>query len=162
MIPYFYYFLAWFFIIFCQIVLSPRIALGDIYPDVVLAAAVLIGLKQGWKRGLWFGFAFGLAVDLLNPQNYGWTTALVSFSGFYAGYVREKIFLDHILYQSLAVFAFTLAYQLLFQLINWPYYFINNFVQLLLNSIFISLYTAGIGLLALFILGQRSRLRELL
>ena len=88
---------------------SPRIALGDIYPDVILAAAVLIGLKQGWKRGLWFGFAFGMAVDLLNPQNYGWTTLLVSFSGFYAGYVREKIFLDHIFYQSLTVFAFTLV-----------------------------------------------------
>jgi len=160
--PYFYYFIAWFFIIFCQIVVSPRIAFGEIYPDIVMAATVLIGLKQGWRRGLWFGFAFGLSVDLINPQNYGWTTMLASFSGYYAGYMREKIFLDHILYQSLAVFAFTLIYQMLFQLINWPFYLIDNFVQSSADSIFISLYTSAIGLLALFILGQRSRFRELL
>ncbi len=160
--PYFYYFVAWFFIVFCQVVISPRIAIGDIYPDFVLATVVLIGLKQGWKRGLWFGFVFGLTMDLMNPQNYGWTTLLVSLSGYFAGYIREKIFLDNILYQSLTVLAFALVYQLLFQLINWPFYFIGNFGLLLLDSIFISLYTAALGLFALFALGQRSRLRELL
>ena len=160
--PYFYYFMAWFFIIFCQVVISPRIAFGDVYPDIVMAAAVLIGLKQGWRRGLWFAFAFGLTIDLINPQNYGWTTILVAFSGYYAGYIREKIFLDNILYQSLAVMAFVLIYQMLFQLINWPFYLFNNFVISLLNSLFISIYTSAIGLLALIILAQRSRLRELL
>jgi rod shape-determining protein MreD len=160
--PYFYYFLAWFFIIFFQVVISPRIAIGNIYPDMVLGTAVLIGLKRGWKRGLWFGFAFGLTMDLINPQNYGWTTLLVAFSGYYAGYIRDKIFLDHILYQSLAVFSFTLVYQLLFQLINWPFYFIGNIVHSVLSSLFISLYTSVLSLFALFVLGQRSRLKELI
>ncbi len=107
-------------------------------------------------------FRFGLTLDLMNPQNYGWTTMLVSLSGYFAGYIREKIFLDNILYQSLTVLAFALVYQLLFQLINWPFYFIGNFGLLLLDSIFISLYTAALGLFALFALGQRSRLKELL
>jgi rod shape-determining protein MreD len=162
MMPYFYYFMAWVFIIFCQVVVSPRIAFGDIYPDIVMAATVLIGLMQGWKRGLWFGFAFGLTMDLINPQNYGWTTVLVSFSGYYAGYIREKIFLDNILYQSLAVLAFVFIYQMLYQIINWPFYLFNNFVNSLISSLFISIYSSAIGLLALFLLKQRSRLRELL
>jgi rod shape-determining protein MreD len=162
MIPYFYYFLAWFFIIFCQVVVSPRIAIGDIYPDIVMATVVLIGLKQGWKRGLWFGFAFGLTMDLIDPQNYGWITVLLSLSGYLAGYVREKIFLDHILYQSLAVLTFSLVYQLLFQLVNWPLYFVGNFLQLTTDALFISLYSALLAMLALFALGQRSRIKELL
>lgn len=160
--PYFYYFLAWFFISFCQVVVAPRIAIGDIYPDIVLAATVLIGLKQGWKRGLWFGFAFGLTMDLMNPQNYGWTVLLVSLTGYFAGYLREKIFLDHMLYQSLSVFSFVLVYQLLFQIVNWPFYFFGNFARSILSSALISLYTAVLGLFALFVLSQRSRLRELL
>ena len=99
----------------------------------------LIGLKEGWKRGLWFGFAFGLTMDLMNPQNYGWTVLLVSLTGYFAGYMREKIFLDNILYRSLSVFSFVLVYQLLFQIVNWPFYFFGNFVHSILNSALIML-----------------------
>ena len=136
--------------------------MGGIYPDIVIAASVLIGLKMGWKKGLWFGFAFGLTVDLIDPQSYGWTTLLVSFCGFFAGVVREKIFLDNIIYQSAAVFSFTLLSQLLYQVINWPEYSMRNLGSLLSDSILISLYTFVISLFTLFVLKQRSRLRELL
>jgi len=160
--PYLYYFAAWFFLIFCQVVVAPRIGIGDIYPDIVMAAVVLIGLKQGWKRGLWFGFALGLTIDFLNPQNYGWTTILISFSGYYAGYIKDKIFLDNIFYQSLAVSAFVFLYQIIFQLINWPSYLVNNFVPSILQALFSSIYTFLISAIALFILSHRSRLKELL
>jgi rod shape-determining protein MreD len=160
--PYFYYLVTWLFVIFIQMVVSPRITIGGIYPDVVIAAAVLMGLRKGWKRGLWFGFAFGITADLVDPQNYGWTTLLVSFSGYLAGIVREKIFLDNTLYQAAAAFSFTLISQLLYQIINWPEYSLRNFGPLLSNSLLISLYTFIVSLLALIILNQRSKLKELL
>jgi rod shape-determining protein MreD len=160
--PYLYYFAAWFFLIFCQVDVAPRIGIGEIYPDIVMAAIVLIGLKKGWKKGLWFGFALGITMDILNPQNYGWTTLMLSFSGYFAGYIREKIFLDNIFYQSLAASVFALVYPILFQLINWPFYLFNNFVQSFLESILVAIYTFIISLIALFILSQRSRLKELL
>lgn len=160
--PYFYYFISWVFIIFFQIVVSPRVEFAGVYPDVVVAAVVLIGLKNGWKKGLWFGFAFGLTMDLIDPQNYGWTTLIISFSGYFAGIVREKIFLDNMLYQSAAVFSFELIYQLLYQLINWPEFSIRNFGSLMSDSILISVYTFAVSLLALFILSQRSRVKDLL
>lgn len=160
--PYFYYFIAWFFIIFFQMVVSPRISFAGVSPDVVLAAVVLIGLKGGWKRGLWFGFVFGLTMDLIDPQNYGWTTLIISLSGYTAGIIREKIFLDNILYQSAAVFSFELIYQLLYQLINWPEFSIRNFGPLLSDSILIAVYTFAISLLALIILSQRSRVKDML
>lgn len=160
--PYLYYFAAWFFLIFCQVVIAPRIGVGDIYPDIIMAAVVLIGLKKGWEKGLWFGFTLGLTMDILNPQNYGWTTLLFSFSGYFAGYIRDKIFLENIFYQSLTAGIFALLYPILFQLINWPFYLINNFVKSLLDSLLISLYTFIVSAVALFILSQRSRLKELL
>jgi rod shape-determining protein MreD len=159
---YLYYFAAWFFLIFCQVVIAPRIGIGEIYPDIIMAAVVLVGLNSGWKKGLWLGFAMGITMDILDPQNYGWTTILVAFSGYFAGYVREKIFLDNILYKSLTVLVFVLLYQILFQLINWPFYLINNFIQSLLDSVLISIYSFIISVIALLILSQRSRLKELL
>lgn len=160
--PYFNYFAAWFFLIFCQMVIAPRIGIGDTHPDIIMAAVVLIGLKKGWKKGLWFGFALGLTMDILNPENYGWTTLMLSLSGYFAGYFREKVFLDNIFYQSLAVSIFAFVYPLIYQLINWPFYLANNLASSLLDSLFISVYTFMISIFALFILGQRSRLKELL
>ncbi len=160
--PFFYYFLSWFILVFGHVVISPRLAIGPIYPDVMLASTILIGIVKGWNKGLWFGFAIGLSIDLIDPQNYGWTTMLVSLSGYFAGMVREKIFIDHIVYQSSIVFGITLCYHLLYRLINWPLYFIDNLLQAISNSVFISLYTFVISLLALFIISQRSRLKDLL
>lgn len=160
--PIIYYFASWFVLVFCQVVISPRLAIGLIYPDIMLASTILIGLKMGWQKGLWFGFAIGLSIDLIDPQSYGWITLMVSLAGYFAGVVREKIFLDHIVYQSALVMGFTLVYNLLFEVINWPQYFINNFFQSLANSFFISLYTFIVSTLALFLISQRSRLKDLL
>ena len=101
-------------------------------------------------------------MDLLNPQNYGWTTILISFSGYFAGYIKDKIFLDNIFYQSLAVSAFVFLYQILFQIINWPLYLVNNLLPSILQAFFSSIYTFLISVIALFVLSHRSRLKELL
>ncbi|MEE9555110.1 MAG: rod shape-determining protein MreD [candidate division Zixibacteria bacterium] len=160
--PYFYYFLGWIILIFGQIVIAPRISVTGIYPDMVLATVILIGLKRGSQKGLWFGFIFGISLDLLDPQNLGWLTLLGSISGMVAGMVREKIYVESGLYQSGIIAAITFLYRIAIFIIDSPGYFYNNFADSLITSLFIALYSALFAGIALMILKQRFRLRELL
>jgi len=160
--PAFYLFLLWFIILFFQIVVAPRIAIFGVYPDAVLAATILMGLKREWRLGLWFGFALGIAVDLINPQNFGWMTLTVALTGCFAGVIKEKIFLDTIYYQTATVAAFSFVYQLIIRLVLWPSYFFGNFWISLADSFFIAIYTSIIAIVTLVLLKQRYRLKELL
>lgn len=112
--------------------------------------------------GLWFGFATGLTIGLLDPRNLGWTTLMVSLIGFGAGIIREKIYVENSLYQTVIVMAIAFAYQILFRFVCWPGYFIDNLPGSLSDSFFIALYSALIGGLGLVLLRQRYRLKELL
>ena len=97
--PYFYPLLGWIIVIFCQIVLVPRLEIFDVYPDVLLVVVALLGLTRGWKTGLWFGFAMGATIGLMDPRNYGWIMILVSLTGFFAGIIKEKIYVESSFYQ---------------------------------------------------------------
>lgn len=160
--PFLYLFFSWFFIIFCQVVVSPRLAIGEIYPDILLAITAFIGLKEGWRMGLWFGFATGFTIGLLDPGNLGWTTLLVSLTGFGAGIMREIIYVENSLYQTIMVLAIIFVYQILFRLLSWPGHFINNLTEFLSNAFFIAIYSALIGGLGLLLIRQRQRIKDLL
>ena len=160
--PYFYYFMIWFIIMTCQLVITPRLTLSSIYPDFVLAATVLLGLKRGWKMGLWFGFALGLSMDLTDPLNFGWVTLTVSLSGLIAGVIREKIYVDNNLYQIGIIGAITFAYYLILTLFESIGYVVNDFGSSILDFFLIALYTAVVSGAILLLLQQRYRLRELL
>ncbi len=160
--PNLYLFLSWFSIIFCQLVISPRLAIGGICPDILLAITAFIGLRKGWRMGLWFGFATGLTIGLLDPGNLGWVTLLVSLSGLAAGILREKIYVENSLYQTVIVLAIIFVYQILFRFVSWPGYFLDNLLGPLFNSFLIAVYSALIGGLGLLLLRQRHRLKELL
>lgn len=160
--PYFYYFMIWFVIMSCQLVITPRLTFSGIYPDFVLAASILLGLKRGWKMGLWFGFAFGLSMDLTDPLNFGWVMLTVSLSGLIAGIVREKIYVENNLYQVGIVAAITFVYYLVLTFIESVGYLVNDFGSSVLDFFLIALYTALVSGAILLLLQQRYRLRELL
>ena len=160
--PYFYYFMIWFLVIFCQIVVTPRMSITGIYPDFILASAILLGLKRGWKAGLWFGFAFGLTVDLTDPASLGWTTLLISLSGFMAGMIREKIYVENNLYQVGIIAGVTFLYNIFIRLVEAAGFLIANPAESLVDSLFIGVYTAIMAGVILIILQQRFRLKELL
>lgn len=160
--PYSYLFFAWLLIIFCQIVISPRLAIGQICPDILLVTIAFIGLRKGWKAGLWFGFATGITIGLTDPRNLGWTVLLISLSGLAAGIIREKIYVENSLYQTVMVLAIAFIYQILFRLVSWPGYFLDDFLRSVSESFLIAAYSALIGGLGLLLLRQRHRLKELL
>jgi len=160
--PYFYYFSGWFVIMFCQIVISPRLSVAGVFPDFVLAAVVLLGLKRGWETGFRYGFVFGLCLDLLNPLTFGWTVLTLSLSGLSAGVIREKIYVENNIYQAGIVAVMAFIYQLLMHLIESTRFLSQNPQSSVVDSLFIALYTAVISIASLILLQQRYRLRELL
>lgn len=160
--PYFYYFMTWIILMFGQIVAAPRISIAGTYPDIVLATIIIIGLKRGWQKGLWFGLIFSLSIDLLDPQNLGWLTLFGSVAGMAAGLVREKIYVESGYYQVGVIAAITFLYRILINVIGSPGFFFDNIYMSFLNSLFIALYTAVFAGIALILLKQKYRLRELL
>ncbi len=158
----FYVTVSWFLVIFGQVVISPRLAVSNIYPDFVIVVVVLTALKKGWRFGLWFGFALGFGLDLMDPQNLGWMTLLVAIVGYFAGVTRGKIFLDNIFFQSITITAFTLVYQILIVMVSWPGFFYNNLWASFSDSVLIAVYSGLAGVAGLFLLKQKFRLKELL
>lgn len=160
--PYIYPLLGWVFVVFCQIVLVPRLEVSRIYPDILLVVVTLLGLKQGWRIGLWFGFAVGTTIALLDPLNFGWVVLLISLAGFLAGIIKEKIFVESGPYQIGVLLVLIFVYQLLFRLISWPKYLFDNILDSLLEALLISIYSALVGSVGLWLVKQRVHLRKLL
>jgi cell shape-determining protein MreD len=160
--PVLYYFMAWAVVLLFHVVVAPRIAVLGIFPDVLTAVIVLIGLKRGWREGLWFGFAFSLSVDLMNPQKLGWMTLLLSWIGFLSGVVRETILVENPWFEVVVVLLATFIYQALYRFLPAPQFFADNLLKMLLDSLLIAIYTVAAAALGLWILRQNYRLREIL
>jgi rod shape-determining protein MreD len=160
--PYFYPLFGWIMVVFCQIVVVPRLEVSQIYPDVLLVVVAILGLKRGWKTGLWFGFAMGATIGLLDPLNYGWIMIMVSLTGFFAGIIKEKIYVESSFYQVGVLLILVFLYQFLFRLISWPQYSLENILDSVSESFLISAYSTLLGALGLWLVKQRHRIRELL
>jgi rod shape-determining protein MreD len=160
--PYFYPVIGWIVVVFCQIVIVPRLEVSQVYPDVILIVVALLGLKRGWKSGLWFGFAMGITIGLLDPLNHGWIMVLVSMTGFFAGIIKEKIYVESDFYRAGVLLVLIFLYQFLFRLISWPQYSLDNMLDSLSDSFLISAYSTLVGAIGLWLIGQRHRIRELL
>lgn len=63
----------------------PNVGLADIRPDAMLLLAVLGGLAAGPNTGAVFGFACGLAVDLVLQTPLGLSALTFSLVGFAVG-----------------------------------------------------------------------------
>lgn len=63
----------------------PQLRVADVRPDVMLLLAVLGGLAAGPQVGAIFGFACGLAVDLVMPTPLGLSALTFSLIGYGVG-----------------------------------------------------------------------------
>ena len=63
----------------------PQLRVGDVRPDVMLLLAVLGGLAAGPQVGAVFGFACGVAVDLLLQTPLGLSALTFSLIGYGVG-----------------------------------------------------------------------------
>jgi len=159
--PILYYFVIWVVLTFCQVVVVPRLTVLGIYPDILLAAVVLTGLRKGRLVGLWFGFALAISVDLLDPGRLGWMTLLVSLTGYAAGVIRETLYIENPWFEVTMVFIAAWIYHILYRFLPEPQLFMGNFFGMLADSFFIAVYTFAIAGIVVWLIRQKYRLRDL-
>jgi uncharacterized membrane protein YfcA len=94
--------------------------------------------------------------------NYGWIMIMVSLTGFFAGIIKEKIYVESSFYQVGVLLILVFLYQFLFRLISWPQYSLENILDSVSESFLISAYSTLLGALGLWLVKQRHRIRELL
>jgi rod shape-determining protein MreD len=74
-----------------QIVLSDRISIAGIHPDLALIAVCLIGLYQGEMEALLAGFALGLTQDLFSGGAHWGNLCLKPIIGVIAGLASRNV-----------------------------------------------------------------------
>lgn len=87
-----------------QTVVAPAVAVAGLAPDLVVLTVLAAGLLEGPGSGLRYGFAAGLAVDLLaSGETILGTSALVFLLvGYSAGAARPYLAANELLGQTLA------------------------------------------------------------
>jgi rod shape-determining protein MreD len=158
----FSYILGWFLVMFCHVIVVPRLSIMGIYPDIALITIILWALKQGWKAGIWYGFLLGISIGLLDPRMTGWIILLMSMFGFFVGMIREGIYMDSIYFQFSAGMIMTFLFQMIFRFVQGPSFFFDKFFMMFRDSILIAVYTALVGIIGLWIVRERYRLKNLL
>lgn len=80
-------------VLLLQTVVAPDLTLAGVTPDLVVLSVLVIGLLEGPETGLRYGFAAGLATDLLSSSDtiLGVTALLLLFLGYAAGVVRPYV-----------------------------------------------------------------------
>jgi rod shape-determining protein MreD len=159
--PILYYFFAWATITFVQVVIVPRLSVLGIYPDLLTAAVIIIALTYGRIAGVWFGFAFAISIDLLDPMKMGWMTLLISLMGYLAGLIRDTIYIENPWFESTMIFLFTFLYQMLYRLLPAPQFFFENLLRMSIESFFIALYTVAVAGLVVWLMRQRHNIQGL-
>ncbi len=103
-----------------QTVVAPAVAVAGVVPDLVVLTVLVLGLLEGPGSGLRYGFAAGLAVDLLaSGDTILGTSALVFLLvGYAAGAARPYLAANELLGQTLASAAGSAAIVLLSRLLE--------------------------------------------
>jgi len=156
------YALGWILIMICQIIIVPRITIFGIYPDIALITIILWALKQGWKAGIWYGFALGASFGLWRPELLGWMILLMSLIGYLIGLVREGIYLDSAYFQFFTGLFATFIFQIALRFVQGPSIFIDNILLTLRDSLLVAIYTAAVGMIGLWMVRERYRIRNLI
>ena len=82
---------------------------GAMVPDLILIMVISYGLLRGPDKGLFFGLAAGLFLDLVSGGVIGVQTLSKTLGGFTAGLLEKTIFKDNLLVPALAAFIGTIV-----------------------------------------------------
>jgi rod shape-determining protein MreD len=159
--PTLFYFLTWACVTFVQVVVTPRLAIRGVFPDILIAVIIVIALRYGRLTGVWFAFALAFSIDLLDPQKLGWMTLLASFLAYGVGVIRETIYIENPWFESAMVLIGTFFYHVMYCFFPAPQFFISNFSKMVAESFLIAVYTSVVIGIIIVIFRQRYGYRDL-
>ncbi|MDH3214901.1 MAG: rod shape-determining protein MreD [Candidatus Krumholzibacteria bacterium] len=84
-----------FVFVLLQMLVSPKIAIGDIAPDFILLLVAYFAIQRKPQRAAVAGFVIGLGQDLFNPELLGLNALTKSLVGYGFGLVGSKAEQDH-------------------------------------------------------------------
>lgn len=97
-----------------QAIVSARVTVLGVTPDLFIILVVLVGLDRGSLTGAVFGFAAGLVADLVFLDPIGWRAFVYLLGGYSVGRYSEEIGVLNAWLVILATFAVSLVSQALY------------------------------------------------
>ena len=122
---------------------SEFFSLGTIDPDFCVIVLLYISIKNGSLIGVVFGFFIGLFIDLGSGSNqfFGLTPLIYSSTGYFSGFLSEQSDRLNKAYFTIIWIFIILGQFLIFTLIVYQEYLIQNPISFLLKWVSTSLYT---------------------
>jgi len=149
------------FVLFFQIIVASRAAIGGITADMGLIVVVWIALVKPPQFALVFGFACGFFVGILTPADFGWAALMLAFTGFGLSTLKEKLVMESMQIRILTLFIVALLYHILFLSLSRFDMISGDFAYIFINSFFSSVYTTGVGILVYIFIQHRYLLRNM-
>jgi rod shape-determining protein MreD len=81
-----------------QLTLLNSFTIQGLKPDLILLVVLVFSLLKGAEEGTVSGFASGLLQDIFSTGLLGVNALVKTVIGFISGILKEKIFLEHILF----------------------------------------------------------------
>lgn len=155
------YIFSFIFIIFFQMIIAPRIYIGNAYVDIAVILTVWVALTKGPHTGMFFGLGAGLLTGLLKPVDLGWISLLLSAIGFLVGIVKDKLVMDPLPVRILTLLIVAFVYNIIFLFFTGFEMFLKNPFFIFSSTFFAALYTSIVGAIVYCFLRYRYVLRNL-
>ena len=122
---------------------SEFFSLGTIDPDFCVIVLLYISIKNGGLIGILFGFFIGLFIDLGSGSNqfFGLTPLIYTSTGYFSGFLYGKSKKLSKIYFSVLWILIILCQFLIFTLIVYQEYLVQNPIGFIAKWLFTSLYT---------------------
>ena len=122
---------------------SEFFSLGTIDPDFCVIVLLYISIKNGGLIGILFGFFIGLFIDLGSGSNqfFGLTPLIYTSTGYFSGFLYGKTKKLSKIYFSALWILIILCQFLIFTLIVYQEYLVQNPIGFIAKWLFTSLYT---------------------
>ena len=148
------YFVIVFLVFVFQSWTSEFFSLGTIDPDFCVIAILYIAVKDGRLNGVIIGFFMGLIIDLSSGLNqyFGLTPLIYTITGYFCGFLKGQAdTLNKTYFSALWIFIIICQF-LIFSLIVYQEYLVQDPFSFIVKWFFTSLYTLTfIGILQIMI-----------
>ncbi len=125
---------------------TTHFALAGVAPQVLLVLTVIIAAALGPVRGMFFGFGWGLFLDVMSAHLFGGNALALTVAAYGAGMVRRQLDVRDLAPQCMVVFFMTWAYFLLigvlgamfiksFEWVGWPSFLADPFYNCLVAAV---------------------------
>jgi rod shape-determining protein MreD len=149
-------------LVFYHIIIGPRISIAGYQADLTIIFTIWIALIHGVRSGLYFGFAAGILIGVMNPPELGWSCLLLALAGYVSGTVGQKLEIDPLPMKALVLLIAAFCFNLLFIIFTKFELVFLNLPFVLTNTLFSAIYTTLLGAALFYLIRYRYVIKDLI